>query len=118
MTAQEIGLKVDTGQAESNLNKTAAAAENLEGKLQGVVDGTQAAGTAIEKLGTSAGTADADLADLAKSINAFLVERGKLAGKAPRLLDTKQDQQALQELKQQFLEMLFGKLPDFADFIN
>ncbi len=106
MTAQEIGLKVDTGQAESNLNKTAAAAENLEGKLQGVVDGTQAAGTAIEKLGTSAGTADADLADLAKSINAFLVERGKLAGKAPRLLDTKQDQQALQELKQQFLEML------------
>ncbi len=106
MTAQEIGLKVDTGQAESTLNKTAAAAENLEGKLQGVVDGTQAAGTAIEKLGSSAGTADTDLADLTKTINTFLVERGKLAGKAPRLLDTKQDQQALQELKQQFQEML------------
>jgi hypothetical protein len=106
MANQEIGLKVDTGQAESNLNKTAAAAENLEGKLQGVVDGTQVAGTAIEKLGTSASTADVDLADLAKSINTFLVERGKLAGKAPRLLDTKQDQQALQELKQQFQEML------------
>lgn len=103
---QEVNLKVNVGQSASDMNSAATAAENLENKLQNAAEGVQAVSAAATQLGTSASAADGNLADLAKTINAFLLERGKLAGKSPKLLDVAQDQKSLVELKQQFQELL------------
>jgi hypothetical protein len=58
------------------------------------------------KLGVDTQGAEQDLADLARSLNQFLSEKGKAAGKQVNLLDVSRDLEALKELKKQFQELL------------
>lgn len=83
--AEKIDIGVNTGGAAADIGK--------------VED-------ALGDLGQTVGQVQADLADLAKSLNGFISAKAALAGKAPRLLDLTADKAALEELRDSIKDVI------------